>query len=230
MDERVWDRFLSPQDREDLKTRSRGTVGFGERPALLMVDLYRWVFGDQPLPLAEAKKEWPSSCGLAAWKALPFLVTLRDAARAAGIPIVYSRDNPNTLIRDWAKSSGKPSPIDQESAKWKHRFEIVEEVAPRPEDVVIVKEAPSAFWSSPLLAHLVSQGINTLIVGGESTSGCLRATVVDGCSYRFKMIIAEECAFDRHEASHAINLFDLNQKYADVLPLSEILSYLDKFN
>lgn len=227
MTERIWDQFLSPADREDLLTRPDGLVGFGERPALLLVDLYRWVFGDRPLPLAEAKKDWPSSCGLAAWNALPHIVTLMEAARVAGIPIIYSHDNPDSRVRDWPKPRvGAGQVVDRASLKWKTRFNIIDEVQPRPEDVVIMKEAPSAFWSTPLLAHLVSLGVDSLIVGGESTSGCLRATVVDGCSYRFKMIIAEECAFDRHEASHAINLFDLNQKYADVLPLAEILGYL----
>jgi nicotinamidase-related amidase len=198
----------------------------------LLVDLYRWVFGDKPLPLAEARKEWPLSCGLAAWDALPHLVSLRDAARTAKVPIVYCRDNPASGIRDWQKWSGGKSSVDTErsvdkaSEKWMHRFDLMDEVGPRPEDVVIVKCAPSAFWSTPLLAHLIAQRVDTIIVGGETTSGCLRASVVDGCSFRFRMIVAEECAFDRHEASHAINLFDMNQKYADVLPLADILAYL----
>ena len=229
MDQRVWDRFLSEQDREDLKTRARVSGGFGERPALLLVDLYRAVFGDRPLPLAEARKEWPSSCGLVAWDALPHLVRLRDAARAAGIPIVYSRDDPNSPIIGWPKSSGIPSGAQPTDDKWRRRFDIVDEIAPRPEDVVITKDAPSAFFSTSLLAHLVSMNVDTVIVGGESTSGCLRATVVDGRSYRFKMIVVEEGAFDRHEACHAINLFDLNQKYADVLSIDEVVGYLQTF-
>jgi nicotinamidase-related amidase len=68
--------------------------------------------------------------------------------------------------------------------------------------------------------------VDTLVVGGESTSGCVRASVVEAVSYRFRVIIAEECVYDRHEACHAINLFDMNQKYADVLPLQEILDHL----
>ena len=229
MDQRVWDRFLSEQDREDLKTRARVSGGFGERPALLLVDVYRAVFGDRPMPLADARKEWPSSCGLVAWNALPHLVRLRDGARAAGIPIVYSRDDPNSPIIGWPKSSGLPIGAQPTDDKWQRRFDIVDEVAPRPQDVVITKDAPSAFFLTPLLAHLVSLNVDTIIVGGESTSGCLRATVVDGRSYRFRMVVAEQCAFDRHEACHAINLFDLNQKYADVLPIEEILLYLQAF-
>jgi maleamate amidohydrolase len=69
-------------------------------------------------------------------------------------------------------------------------------------------------------------GVDTLIVAGESTSGCVRASVVDGCTNGYRMIVAEECVFDRHEATHAINLFDMHQKYADVLALAEILKWL----
>ena len=88
------------------------------------------------------------------------------------------------------------------------------------------KLSPSAFWGTPLVAHLNQHGIDTVIACGESTSGCVRASVVEGCTFRFRMVVAEECVFDRHEACHAINLFDMNQKYADVLPLDDIVQYL----
>jgi nicotinamidase-related amidase len=72
-------------------------------------------------------------------------------------------------------------------------------------------------------------GVDTIITCGESTSGCVRASVVDGCTNRYRMIVVEECVFDRHETTHAINLFDMHQKYADVLPLAEVLDYLAKW-
>ena len=105
--------------------------------------------------------------------------------------------------------------------------DIIDEVAPRDGELVIRKAAASGFLGTPLIGHLVDRGIDTIIVGGESTSGCVRASVVDGCGNRFKMIVVEECVFDRHEACHAINLFDMSQKYADVVPLDEALAYLD---
>jgi nicotinamidase-related amidase len=107
------------------------------------------------------------------------------------------------------------------------RFDIVNEVAPQKGDVVVRKTAPSAFWGTPLIAELNRLGIDTLLVTGESTSGCVRATVVDAKSNRFRVVIPEPCVFDRDEASHAINLYDMNQKYADVLPLDEVMTYLD---
>ena len=104
--------------------------------------------------------------------------------------------------------------------------EIIGEVAPIAGEVVLRKTAPSCFFGTPLAALLIREGVDTLIVVGESTSGCVRATVVDGKAYRFKILVPEECVFDRHEAPHAINLFDLDQKYAKVLPVGEVLHYL----
>src|SRR5205823_4644308 len=106
------------------------------------------------------------------------------------------------------------------------RYDIVPQVAPIEGEVVLRKSAPSAFNGTPLLAHLTYLGVDTLIVGGESTSGCVRASVVDGCSYRYKMIVVEECVFDRHQAPHAMNLFDMHQKYADVLSLAAVEAHL----
>ncbi len=92
--------------------------------------------------------------------------------------------------------------------------------------MVFRKAAPSVFWGTPLIGELTQLGIDTLIVGGESTSGCVRAAVTDGFSYGFKMAVVEECVFDRHEAAHAMNLFDMNQKTANVISLAEAIAYL----
>src|SRR5262249_19211490 len=109
-----------------------------------------------------------------------------------------------------------------------HRsYHIIPEVAPIDGETVIHKSSPSVFWGTPLIGELTYRGIDTLIVGGESTSGCIRASVVDGCTYRYRMQVVEECVFDRGEASHAINLFDMDQKYADVRPLSDAVEYLE---
>ena len=93
-------------------------------------------------------------------------------------------------------------------------------------EALVLKSSPSAFNGTALAAHLNYTGVDTLIVCGESTSGCVRAAVVDGCAHRFRMIVTEECVWDRHEACHAINLFDMNQKYADVVSVDEIVHWL----
>ena len=99
-------------------------------------------------------------------------------------------------------------------------------IKPQPDDIVIQKGKPSAFFATPLASYLVELGVDSLIVVGTTTSGCVRASVVDGCTYRYRMIVVEEGVFDRHEAAHAINLFDMHQKYADVVSLAEVLEYL----
>jgi maleamate amidohydrolase len=222
---RVWDPFLTPQDRAHLAASTDRRVGFGRAPALLFIDLYRSVFGDRPQPLLEAIKDWPGSCGLAAWQALPHLQRLLGLAREVGLPVVHIKGLEDSGMLGWGEAAhggvgrgGRPRP--------RGRYDIVPEVAPVEGEVVLRKTAPSAFNGTPLLAHLNYLGIDTLIVGGESTSGCVRASVVDACSYRFKVIVVEECVFDRHQAAHAVNLFDMHQKYADVLSLADVEAHL----
>ena len=222
---RVWDPFLTEQDRAHLALRERPRKGFGQRPALLLIDLYRAVYGDAPQPLLEAVKDWPSTCGMAAWDALPAIQRLLAAARSRGIPVIH------TTGLDEAKEYrgiGRETNLDPAAAdRERRRYQIIDEVAPLPGEFVVRKASPSCFWGTPLVGYLTSLGIDTLIVGGESTSGCVRASVVDGSTYRYRVIVAEECVFDRHQMCHAVNLFDMHQKYADVLPLNDVLSYLD---
>jgi nicotinamidase-related amidase len=225
---RVWERFLTEHDRAHLALSRDRRVGFGERPALVLVDLYRWVFGDKPQPLLEAVGTWPGSCGLAGWQALPHIQHLLSVAREVGLPVVHLTGLDDAGMAGWNEAAhgdvGRANPNSSPAIleRRRRRYDIVDEVAPITGEVVLRKTAPSGFWGTPLAAHLNYIGVDTLIVAGESTSGCVRATVVDGCSYRFRMIVVEECVFDRHEAAHAINLFDMHSKYADVLPLAAV--------
>ena len=229
MPARVWDSFLTEQDQAHLAMSLHRDIGFGERPALLLIDLYRWVFGDKPEPLLEAVKTWPGSCGLAGWQALPPIQTLLQVAREAGIPIVHTTGLDDAGVASWTARRGASPPVEMSPAahdRLQRRWDIIDEVAPLPGEAVLRKSSPSAFWGTPLVGHLNYLGVDTLITCGESTSGCVRASVVDGCTYRYRMIVVEEGVFDRHEAAHAINLFDMNQKYADVVSLAEVLEYL----
>jgi nicotinamidase-related amidase len=229
MTKRVWDDFLTAQDKASLSERPHVNYGFGERPALILIDLYRWVFGDRPQPLLEAIKEWPGSCGMAGWDALPHIVRLLEAARKAEIPVIHITGLDGAGIQGWSEqgrttANGKRGTSSPD--KLARRFDIVDEVAPRPGEVYLRKTSPSAFWGTPLMAALNAARVDTILVAGESTSGCVRATVVDGRTNRFNMLVAEECVFDRHQACHAINLFDMHQKYADVLPVAELIDHL----
>ena len=226
MAERVWDQFLTEQDAAHVTMAPAVKKGGGSRPALLLVDLYRNVFGDHPEPLLEAIKTWPASCGLAGWTALPHIQRLLGEARTLGIPVIHVTGLEG--MPGWRDTTPRGSAADAPEAVERRlrRYDIVDELAPIGSEVVLRKTAPSAFGGTPILGLLNGLGVDTLVVAGESTSGCVRATVVDGKAYRYRMLVAEECVFDRHAAAHAINLFDMDQKYADVVPLDEVLAYL----
>ena len=225
MSERVWDRFLTERDKARGARQPAERKGAGTRPALLLVDLYRWVFGDEPQPLLEAIETWPGSTGLAAWEALPHIQRLLHETRRLGIPVVHISGSDG--MPGWrAPTPRRTVEAAELEERRRRRYDIVDEVAPVDGEVVLRKVAPSAFWGTPLAGHLINLGIDTVVVAGESTSGCVRATCVDAKSYRLRVLVPEPCVFDRDEASHAINLYDLDQKYADVLPLDEVLQYL----
>ena len=229
MSNRVWDSYLTEQDKAHLAMREHRRIGFGERPALLLIDLYRWVFGDEPEPLLEGIKRWPGYCGPAAWDAIPPIQTLLKSARDARIPIVHLTGLNHSGVDGWSARRESPQPVElspEARDRRERRYHIIDEVAPVDGEAVLRKSSPSAFWGTPLVGHLNHLGVDTIITCGESTSDCVRASVVDGCTNRCRMIVVEECVFDRHEATHAINLFDMHQKYADVLPLAEVLEYL----
>jgi nicotinamidase-related amidase len=184
----------------------------------------------------EAIKTWPSSCGMAGWNALPHIQKLLAASRAAKIPVIHITMLANAGMPGWSEAihraeGGRGGPtLDAAALDRKRRGpEIVDEVAPIEGETVLRKTAPSAFWGTPLAGQLNHLGVDTLIVAGESTSGCVRASVVEAVSYRYRVQVVEECVFDRHQAPHAINLFDLHQKYADVIPLEEALTHLRAF-
>jgi nicotinamidase-related amidase len=230
MAERIWDRFLTERDRAHVARHPAVRKGVGGRPALLLLDLYRWVFGDRPEPLLDAIATWPASCGLAGWEALPHIQRLLGEARALGIPVVHVTGLEGMPgWRDATPRGGADVPPG-DAERRRRRYEIVDEVAPIDGEVVLRKTAPSAFWGTPLMGLLNGLGIDTIVIAGESTSGCVRASVVDAKANRYKILIPEECVFDRHEAPHAINLFDLDQKYADVIPLAEVIDYLTSVN
>jgi len=233
MSQRVWDPFLTEQDRAHLAmAKPKVERGFGLRPAVLSVDNYRAAIGDEPTPILEAIKEWPSSTGLAGWQALERISELFATARACEIPVIHitGLSEAESGMAGWRpgrKIAGNARATDDD--KKRRRYEIVEQAAPLSGEVVLKKTAPSAFFGTPLAAYLIGQGIDTLIVCGEAVSGCIRATVVDGCSHRLRMVVVEECVYDRHEATRALNLFDMDQKYADVISLDEVSEWMRNY-
>lgn len=230
---RIWDPYLTDQDKAHVAAGGeRPAFGFGEKAAVLSIDNYRWVVGDEPQPILESIQDWPGSTGLAGWEALANIKTLFAGARDAGVPVVHITGLPawESGVASWGRGRGSADPESPEvKDRNARRFDIVEQAAPEPGEALMKKTAPSAFFGTPLMAHLNAIGVDTLIVCGESTSGCVRASVVDARSYRFNVIVVEECVYDRHQACHAINLFDMNQKYADVMSLAEVVPAMQKY-
>jgi maleamate amidohydrolase len=220
---RVWDSFLTTRDREHAARFPRRARGAGQRPALLMIDVYRGVFGSGPQPLMEAVEDDPASCGLEAWSALPALTRLLQAARENVVPVVHVTGDP--VLPRWSDGrDGLPPP----STRREDHYEFMGQVAPIAGEIVLRKSGPSGFWGTSLAGVLVRLGVDSLIVAGESTSGCVRATVVDAAAYGYRVAVVEDCVFDRHQASHAISLFDMNRKYADVVSLQDVSTHLQR--
>jgi nicotinamidase-related amidase len=211
-----WDAFLTDRDKAHIAARGpRRPKGRGAKPAVIVVDDYYGSTGTERLPILELIKEWPGSCGLEGWEAIDKTVPLLDGARANGVPIIYLHG-----LGAFGHSATTPEKLAKSN-------EIIAEIAPQEGDIVIQKSAASPFHNTPILFHLNQLGIDTLIVVGESTSGCVRATVVDGSALKYKVNVVGECCFDRTEASHWINLFDMNTKYADVIDVADAIGYFE---
>jgi maleamate amidohydrolase len=229
----VWDKFLTPQDKAVLQASGYGQrAGFGKRPAVVIIDVNYAFTGDRSLPILESVKTWHNSCGEAGWKAIPPTQRLLAAARANRIPVIYTtavdfRQDGFDSGRWKDKTSRQHEDFpDVMAAQPANGNEILKEIAPQPHEIVIRKLKASGFVGTPLLLMLVDLGVDQLIVTGTTTSGCVRATVVDAISNNLRVSIVEECTFDRFESSHAINLFDMQAKYCDVVGIDETVSYL----
>lgn len=212
-----------PEDVIALYSAYRRETFVGPKPAILAIDLFDMAYEGGPLPIPEVTATYPSSCGIHAWEALPHTKSLLETARRAGIPIFYS-------MGDTAPNA-KPANISATLRKKRSGMEgykLRADVGPQEQDVIIRKQRASAFFGTPLASHLTQLRVDTVIVFGQSTSGCVRASVVDGFSHGFHMVMAEECCFDRSSLSHRVNLFDLHHKYADLMKTAEITAELER--
>ncbi len=191
-----------------------GRLGFGRVPALIVIDFmnaYTTEGADFFAPgVVDAVRE---------------SVGLLEAARRSATPIVYTR----VVYHPDGADGGifvQKVPALRQMVEGEPLAEIVPELAPRPGDVVIVKQYASAFFGTSLAGMLTAQGIDTLILAGCSTSGCVRATAVDGMQYGYRVIVPRECVGDRRAEPHEANLFDIDSKYGDVVSKREVLDYL----
>ena len=182
-----------------------GEVGFGSRPLVLVVDFVKAYTTEGSALYAPAVAD-------AVRQTVPVLA----AARAADVPVVYTR----VLYSPTALEGGvfvRKVPVLRTFTPDNPLTEIVDAVAPEPSDVVLVKQYASGFFGTPLSSLVTAAGIDTLVLVGCSTSGCIRATAVDGCQHGLRVIVPRECVGDRHPEPHEANLFDIHAKYGDVV-------------
>jgi maleamate amidohydrolase len=213
-----WDDVIG-EDERLVASRYDRQVSLGRRPALLMIDCYRKVFGDRPRPLAESIERFPSTCGTAGWAALPHLEVLLAAGRQAGVPVVHTTGDPTGVGTVTRRRSTAGA---QEAAS----LDFVEPLAPRSGEIVLRKSRASAFFGTPLSTWLRQLDVDTVVLAGETTSGCVRATAVDSYSHGLAVAVVEEATFDRSPLSHKVSLFDLSMKYASVIHVDEAVQYL----
>jgi len=220
-----WDGIISEEEQRAYRAAGFGRpTGVGKRPALLIIDVQYRTTGTTPLPFFEAIKEFPTSCGDVAWKAVDNIKLLVDEFRKRGWPILYPHVAPKNKNEGGRLADKVPAIMNIPA----HGYDFVQEIAPLPGDVLLPKKHPSAFFATALTSHLIDLQADTLIITGCSTSGCVRSSVVDAFSLNFKVLVPQDAVYDRSRVSHAVNLFDMAEKYADVALTTEIRETLRK--
>lgn len=207
--------FLSDDDRRYVeKSGMGGRMGWGETPAVLVVDMTNEF----------TREEYALGRGDTGRRAVDAIGRLLTTARDAGVPVYYTRredEHPVEAHGVWGeKMTGEPT-IEGDANG------IHPDLEPGDAEVVLGKGKPSAFFDTPLASMLRTHGVDTVVVTGMVTSGCVRATVVDACSHNFRVVVPRECVADRVSASHDLALFEMDWKYADVTSLSATIDRLD---
>ncbi len=223
-----WDDVLTERDKAVFAKSGYGKrAGFGQRPAVLVIDMNYNFVGDKPEPILKSIERFRNSCGEEGWQGVHRIRELLEQARKKHLPTFYTTGHEGGSSVAFGRWHGKNSRGTEDmNAGWAKGNEIVAEIAPQEGDAVLRKQKPSAFFGTPLISMLNEVHSDTVLVTGCTTSGCVRASAIDAFSYNFRVCVVEECVFDRGQASHKINLFDMNAKYADVVSLKETLEYI----
>ena len=193
-----------------------GRGGFGRRPALAIIDM----------TLGFTDPESPLACDLE--KPVANIAELLEAARKAEIPVVFTTIAYRESDKLTAAAFIDKVPVLlalEAGTRW---AEIDPRIAPRETEPVLNKLFASGFFGTGLPSLLTAAGVDTLIISGASTSGCVRATAVDALQYGFRPVVPREAVGDRNLDAHEANLYDIDAKYGDVIPVEEVLEYLEE--
>lgn len=218
-----WDGIVSDEEQRAYRAAGFGKrTGLGTRPALLFTNVQYCTVGTSPKPFWEEIKEFPTACGETGWNAEARIEQQLVLFRERGWPVLYPYVAPKESFGK-GRISDKVPAIMGVSAKG---YEFVAEVAPRGGDILLPKKQPSALFGTPLASYLIKLGADTLVVTGFTTSGCVRDSVVDAFAYNFRVAVPQDAVYDRIASSHVVNLFDMSEKYADVMTTAECVEAL----
>ena len=223
-EDHCWQDVIPADDLKLYSPYARETF-VGPNAAFLAIDLYNAVYRGGPGRPVDLDTQYPNSCGMYAHRAIEPTKKLFAAVRRAGLQVFYCTQETRPNNRPMgAVSTRRAMELPSEAID---KYAIYHEFAPQPQDVIITKQRASIFQGTPFLSHLNLLGIRSLIICGESTSGCVRASSVDAYSNGFHVSLVEECIYDRAELTHKVNLFDMHHKYCDVMHLDEVIAHLD---
>jgi maleamate amidohydrolase len=209
----------------DLQERDRiyhasgftGAYGWGRRPVIIIID-FQYSHTDAASPIGSEHLT----------PAIRATNCLLAAARPKGIAVVYV----NTMYRADGRDCGLvglKNPVafeyQLEGTRW---VEVDDRIKPEPDDIRIVKKTADSFFMTPLDYILRNMGVDTIVVTGCSTSGCVRATIASGADLGYRVVVPEECIAERSMQAHRYNLFDLNARYADVFPLAQVIAEIER--
>ena len=207
---------MSDEDLLENYRRAYNTkVGFGERPALILIDFCQGYF-DPDCDLYSGVED-----------ALASALRVRKAARAAKIPVILTGLSYHPSAIDGGRFFEKAAPL-RYFIEGNPMGAFAEGLTPEKDELVITKQYPSAFFGTSLASTLTAMGIDSVLLTGLTTSGCVRASCVDAMSHGFRTAVVADACGDRHDAPHEANLFDMNAKYADVVSEQEIIDFLQK--
>jgi nicotinamidase-related amidase len=192
-------------------------IGYGKHPALLVIDMQIGFTAPEKSPLAGNLDSQVAA-----------IKRLLLAARNSGAPIVFTVVGYDPQVPGDGGLWPEKAPTLLELKLGSDLVKLDPRLERRPEDLLLTKKYASAFLGTPLASTLVSRGVDSVLVTGCTTSGCVRATVMDALAHGFRPIIPEEAVGDRAQEPHEANLFDMDSKYGDVVPLSEALAYLEE--
>ena len=218
-----WAGVITQEDKSRYERAGFGrSSGLGKRPALLIIDVQYRTLGNTSKPFDEALEDYTTAVGEEGWKAVDHIKVLLDFFRESDFPVLYPHVAPKQAYDVGTLGAKVPSILKIPE----QGYRMPPELQPQSHDVMLPKKHPSAFFGTPLASYLIDLGVDTLVITGCSTSGCVRSTVVDAFAYNYKVVVPFDAVYDRSETVHKVNLFDMGQKYADVMTTNESVEEL----